>query len=180
VNLRLPWVNLAGVALLAALCTWQWMGHRRLELDRARLEGLRTRQEAQLEELTRQGVTQQADLEFFRQSVTWASLRSRTQEVQISTLERDLDLLRAERDGSKSSLSNWVSAVQERDERLEQAAAQLHRVVGERDALALRLNELAGRQNGLVEELNTRTREYHELATKYAELAKANGAAGSR
>ncbi len=179
-NLRLPWVNLAGVALLTGLCALQWMQQRRLELDRARLEGLRTKQEVQLEELTRQGVTRQADLEFFRLGVAEASLRSRTQELQIGTLERDMDLLRAERDGSKSSLSNWVSAVQERDARLKQAATQLHRVVGERDALATRLNELAVRQNGLVEEMNTRTREYHELATKYAELAKANGAAGSR
>ncbi len=173
----LSWINLGGVAVLAGLCVVQWSVNRRIELDRLALEKVRVEHEGRLAEQTRRLAGQTADLESFRRHVIEANAAVRTNEARFNALERELDALRGERDHLRTSMTNWMIAVRERDEHLGRAAGELKRVVEERDAMVARVNELGGRHNKLVEELNQRTRDFNELVAKYGELAKARGGA---
>ncbi|MBL9135386.1 MAG: hypothetical protein JNK85_05940 [Verrucomicrobiales bacterium] len=171
-NSRLQWVNLAGVVLLAVLSAWQWTRLRRAELDRRQLEQLRQEQEARLRDQSKRLEAQQGDLEFFRRHAADFGVTVRTNQARLATLERERETLMTERDRAQSALTQWVTAVQERDRHLEREATKLRSVVEERNQLVERVNELAKRQNELVHELNDRTREFNELASRFGERPK--------
>lgn len=154
-NRFLQWLNLFGVAALAALCLIQWQVNRRLNLELNRCEELRLELAGRLAKEAQISADRERDLASFRTHLARLSEEVEKTASAQSTAERDLRDALAARDQLKSSFTNLVSAVAARDERLAEAATQLSALLKERDDVIMRFNELAGRHNSLVEEWNS-------------------------
>lgn len=154
VNRFLQWLNLFGVAALAALCLIQWQVNRRLNLELNRCEELRLELAGKLAKEAQISADRERDLASFRTHLARLSDEVEKTASAQSTAERDLRDALAARDQLKSSFTNLASAVAARDARLAEAAAQLTALLKERDDAIMRFNELAERHNSLVKEWN--------------------------
>ena len=146
--------NLVGVIALTVLCVLQWRANRQVQLEMIALHRERLDQEARLSDQERTLGGQAEDLEQLRGQLSRALDALKVAESNRLTAESDLRQTLAERDQLRSALSNWAAAVSVRDERLQEAAAQLARLAGERDEAVREFNDLAGRFNALVKDWN--------------------------
>jgi chromosome segregation ATPase len=169
----LTWLNLAGVAALAVLCTFQWRANRTLNLDINALQKTGLAQTARLAEQDRTLAGLTADLEDFRAQITRAHTELRETAGRLRDREQAVAALTAERDQLKDQLASWAAAVQLRDQRIAEANDRI-REVGER------LRDSVEKFNGLATRYNERTQQLNELTTRYnAVVEQLNQARGT-
>ncbi len=153
-NRVLQWLNLFGVAALAALCLTQWQVNRRLHLELIRCEELRLELQGKLAKAEQASADRARDLASFRTHLARLSDEVQKSASSLDDADRQLRDAQAARDQLKSSVTNLAAAMAARDARLAEAADQLRGLLKERDDAVTRFNELAGRHNSLVEEWN--------------------------
>lgn len=146
--------NLVGVLALAVLCVLQWKTNRRLQLETNHLETRSIEQTAEMEERARTASAQESDLTALRASLESATEELRESSNQLARIERELKQSAADCNQLKSSITNWVSAVAARDERLAQANEQIKALAKDRNETVTKFNDLARRHNDLVKSWN--------------------------
>jgi chromosome segregation ATPase len=169
-------LNALGVLALAALCIVQWQRDRRLHMDLTALQQTNQVQFASIVEQsnTLRGVNE--DLAQFKQRFTQAHSDVTETRASLRKLERENEQLLAERNQLRASVTNWASAVAERDERLKEITARAQE-------LATKLNDSILRFNELATNYNAASHRFDALATNYnnvvGELNQLRGAAKS-
>src|SRR5262245_53716944 len=151
---RLHCFNLFGVLALASLCVWQWQRDRVLNLEVNRLEKIRMEAAARLAEQEQQARGLATDLAGFKQRYAQSQASAVETMQKLRTVERDVHQLSAERDQLTASVSNWVSAVASRDERLKEANARIRQLTDEINITVRKFNDLATNHNAVVKDLN--------------------------
>lgn len=153
-NRRLQFINLFGILLVAGLCAFQWNANRKLNLEINRLEKARIAQAAEISEQAKQikGYTQ--DLDTFRDELTRTSSNLKEEREQNRSTEMLMQRLTNERDQLKTSVTNWVEAVAERDARLKEDSERITKLGSDLNASIRKYNELASNYNSVVEDLN--------------------------
>jgi chromosome segregation ATPase len=153
-------LNALGVLALAALCIVQWQRDRRLHIELTALQQTNHVQFASIVEQsnTLRGVNE--DLAQFKQRFTQAHSDVTETRASLRKLERENEQLLAERNQLKASVTNWASAVAERDERLKEITSRAQELATKLNDSILRFNELATNYNGAV-------RRFDALATNY-------------
>lgn len=146
--------NLLGVLLLTALCVVQWRVNRQLHRQLNQGELSRLEQAAKLEHQTRTSSGQANDLASLRAHLTRLTDDLKQSADQLAAAERQLAQAVVERDQLQSAVSNWVSAVAARDERLTQSVAQVKGLAEARNEAVRQFNDLAARHSQLVRDWN--------------------------
>ena len=146
--------NLIGVLALTALCAWQWLHNRSLNVafndtERARLQ-LVEKVEQQAKDL--QGKA--ADLDDLRERLLQTNNQLKETAEKLGQTERRLVQLEAEREQLKASITNWVQAVAVRDEQIQKGNTQLKELMADRNQVVEKFNELAERHGKLVKDWN--------------------------
>lgn len=176
-RVRLEYLNLLGVALLAALCAVQWSANRRVHLEVHRLEKLRNEQSQRIDEQANSLAGSRADLDAFRDQLEKTAGLLKKGEANKHAAESEAAKLMAERDQLKDSVLKWSEAVAARDLHLEQAREQLQTLATDRNAAVTKFNTLAEKYNALAAELDTRTRALNSLTEKFNALVEAKAGA---
>jgi chromosome segregation ATPase len=153
-NRRLQLFNLFGVLALAALCVAQWRSNRQLNIETNQLE--KTRQ-AQQQTISRQEQTARGldeDLTRFKEQV--AAQRGDLDDAKKKLRETESAVagLTAERNELRESVTNWASAVSQRDALAKEANSQILELSTNLNASIQKYNELATNYNATVQELN--------------------------
>lgn len=158
-NRKLQFVNLFGVAALAALCVVQWRQNRQLNLGLNAQENTRQAQEQKLAEQDKamRGLTD--DLMRFKEQFTSARSELTETREKFNTAERALSQISIERDQLQANLTNWMNAVTERDAKLTEANERINEVVGKLNESVVKFNQLVTNHNDVVAR-------YNELAQK--------------
>ncbi|HZK79580.1 MAG TPA: hypothetical protein VFC46_00900 [Humisphaera sp.] len=146
--------NMAGVMALAVLCAVQWQVNRRVNLQAIDLEKIRQEQVQKIAEQDRTIKGYIADLEDFRHRLEQSDAALRDAENKIATLGAERDAAVAAHDQLKATLEKWVAAVKERDETLNKANDEIRKLAAERNDAIVKFNELAGKYNSAIKELN--------------------------
>jgi chromosome segregation ATPase len=150
----IQYVNLLGVLVLGALCVAQWQRDRRMNLEVNRLEKARIDHQSMLAEQEQliQGLNM--DLAQFKEEMAKVQTELNETRQKLRVAEREARQLTAERDQLKTSITNWVAAVNARDERLKEANKEIGRLAGELNGSIAKFNELATNYNATVKDLN--------------------------
>lgn len=156
----LTWINLAGVAVLAGLCGFQWRANRALNLDVNALQKTGIAQAARIAEQDKTLAGLASDLDSFRTQLTAAHAQLRDTSEKLHTSETAVSQLTAERDQLKEAIATWTAAVQIRDERITEANDRIREVGGRLQEAVEKFNELATRYNDSVQK-------YNELSARY-------------
>ena len=152
-NDRLKYVNLLGVVALAALCAFQWVRDRRLNLEIKRLYQVRLELSAKIDDQSGQLKGLNEDLTQLKLSLaTERDLRSQT-EKKLGSSEAAGEQLARERDQLKVAISNWANAVALRDERMKEANARIEQLAADLNASIRKYNELVTNYNAVVKSL---------------------------
>jgi len=150
---RLKYVNLFGVAALAALCVFQWVRDRRLNLEIKRLYQVRLELSTKIGDQANQIKGLNEDLNQLKLSLaTERDLRSQT-EKKAAAAEAAGEQLARERDQLKAAISNWANAVALRDERMKEANARIEQLAADLNASILKYNNLVSNYNAVVKSL---------------------------
>jgi chromosome segregation ATPase len=157
----LQWLNLLGILALASLCAEQWQVNRTLNLQNIALESRRIQQEATIADQIARIKADAADLDEMRSRLLIDETAIQAAMEKIAVLQQSLLVsdaarkqLQAERDALKSALGTWQAAVAQRDAVLKDADQQLQKLIADRNAAVLKFNDLAGKYNDLVKQLN--------------------------
>lgn len=153
-NRFLERVNLVGVIALAGLCAFQWRVNREVNSEVIRLQKAQHEQSAKIAEQAKTIAGQDADLETFRGRLMAAKSKEMELRGKLAESERMNRQLAGEGEQLKSSLANWVAAVNDRDNQLERATADLKSLVESRDVAIEKYNALAKTHNQLVADFN--------------------------
>lgn len=149
-NDRLKYVNLFGVLALAVLCVAQWQRDRRLNLEIGRLDRVRLQQATTIDEQASQLKGLHEDLDQLKASLSnEQSLRTEA-EQKVASTESTNQLLVAERDQLKASITNWANAVALRDERMKEANARIEQLAADLNASIQKYNDLVTNRNAAV------------------------------
>jgi chromosome segregation ATPase len=150
---RLKYVNLFGVAALAALCVFQWVRDRRLNLEIKRLYQVRIELSAKIDDQSNQIKGLNEDLNQLKPALaSERDLRFQT-EKKLASAEAAGDQLARERDQLKATISNWANAVSLRDERMKEANARIDQLAADLNASIRKYNELVSNYNAVVKSL---------------------------
>lgn len=171
-NRALQCFNLLGVIALAVLCTLQWRTNRTVNRQANELEKIHQEQTVKLADQDQALQGSAADLEHFREQLTRANAVVKENEARLKTTEREIAQLNNERDQLKSSVTHWADAVAVRDERLQEATAQLQTLAADRNDALQKFNDLAGKYNAVVSDLHARTTNYNALVERFNALAQ--------
>lgn len=167
-NRRWQWLNLGGVLVLAIFCIFQWRRDRSLNLDYNQLEKTRLAQQEKISEQDKniRGLTD--DLALFKDQLGRAQSELGDSRKKISELERTNEQLLSDREQLKASITNWVSAVALRDERLKEANGRIQDLANQLNASIQKFNELATNYNAIVKDVNNLRGGKTNLATNTA------------
>jgi chromosome segregation ATPase len=150
---RLKYVNLFGVMALVALCAFQWVRDRRLNLEIKRLYQVRLQLSAKVDDQANQLKGLNDDLNQLKSSLaTERDLRFQT-EKKLAASETAGDQLARERDQLKAAISNWANAVALRDERMKEANSRIEQLAADLNASIRKYNELVTNYNAVVKSL---------------------------
>lgn len=154
-------LNLLGVMALAVLCAVQWRINQRVNLEAIALDKTRLEHVAKISEQERAIQGYSADLEELRGRLTLSEAQQKQTEEKLlamtherNQLAAQRDQLIAQRDQLKATLDKWIAAVAERDAALKQAGAEVQKIANERNDAVVKFNELAGKYNLLVKDLD--------------------------
>jgi uncharacterized coiled-coil DUF342 family protein len=150
----LGFLNLAGVLLLAALCTVQWGVNRRVTLQAIRLDKTRQEQAQKIDEQAKAIKGYLADLNELRDRLERSEMSLQQTESKLKSMTADRDQAIAQRDQYAADLAKWTAAVKERDEALKKANEEITTIVAARNEAIQKLNDLAIKYNGVVKDLN--------------------------
>lgn len=150
----LQYANLAGVLVLGALCAFQWQRDRTLNLEVNRLEKTRIADEAKIQEQEKslEGLTR--DLALFKDQLITARAELGESREKLRKAESENLQLIAHRDQLRESITNWMTAVSIRDERIREASDRIRSLADELNASIRKFNELATNYNSVVADLN--------------------------
>ena len=149
-NGRLKYFNLFGILALAALCIAQWQRDRRLNLEIGHLDQVRLQQGAKIDEQASLLKGLNEDLGQLKTSLgNEQSLRSQAEQKVVSS-EGANQQLAVERDQLKAAITNWVNAVEVRDERMKEANARIEQLADDLNASIRKYNELVTNRNAAV------------------------------
>lgn len=165
-NRSLPYINLLGVVALSVLCVFQWSTNRSANLEVARLEKVRIGQVTQLAEREKALQGCQGDLESFRTQLVEVNTRWKENEKKITSSDRELQQITAERDQLKTNITMWTEAVAVRDERLKKVNAEIQTLAADRNEAVTKYNELAAKQNQTVKDFNELIVKYNQLVSQ--------------
>jgi chromosome segregation ATPase len=134
------YLNFAGVVALAVLCGFQWQTNSRLNLEAQSLQKTTLEQAAKIDEQTRTIKNDAADLDDLRGRLSLSESALADDEATIKQL--------------KAAMDKWIAAVAQRDLALKQAGGQMQKLAAERNEAILKFNDLAGKYNAVVKQLN--------------------------
>jgi chromosome segregation ATPase len=153
-NRRLSCLNLFGVLALAALCVLQWRHDRRLNLALDRSEQTRFAQAAALTEQTNKLNGLNEDLARFKTSLADEQQRRLQLEIKLRAADATNDLLAAECEQLKVSVTNWADAVTLRDQRIREANDRIEELSASLNDSIRKFNALVTNYNAVVSDLN--------------------------
>jgi chromosome segregation ATPase len=153
-NRFIQYLNLLGIISLAALCCLQWRVNSRLNLEVLQLETTRQEQSIEIAQGKKLLNENAADLDDFRERLKLSESQLKRSEEKVAIESDQLKKLTNERDQLKAALDKWMAAVASRDEALQAEGEQLGKLQGERNEAVNRFNDLAGKYNDLVKNLN--------------------------
>jgi len=154
VSRGLQYANLAGVLALAILCVVQWRRDRDLNLEVNRLEKTRIAGESKIQEQEKTLLGLTSDLALFKEQLTTARSDLRQARDRLRTVESENFQLTGERDQLREAITNWMSAVAIRDERINEANGRIRDLADQLNASIRKFNELTTNFNNVVTELN--------------------------
>jgi predicted nucleic acid-binding Zn-ribbon protein len=93
-------------------------------------------------------------------------------EGQLSEATRQVRLLTLERDQLKDSITNWMNAVTQRDERIKEGNTQIRKLADDLTASVNKFNSLATNYNATVQQLNEVVTNRNEMITRYNTLVE--------
>ena len=134
------YLNFAGVVALAVLCGFQWQTNSRVNLEAQSLQKTTLEQAAKIDEQTRTIKNDAADLDDLRGRLSLSESALADDEATIKQL--------------KAAMDKWIAAVAQRDLALKQAGGQMQKLAAERNEAILKFNDLAGKYNAVVKQLN--------------------------
>jgi uncharacterized coiled-coil DUF342 family protein len=134
------YLNFAGVVALAVLCSFQWQTNSRINLEAQSLQKTTLEQAAKIDEQTRTIKNDAADLDDLRGRLSLSESALADDEATIKQL--------------KTAMDKWIAAVAQRDLALKQAGGQIQKLATERNEAILKFNDLAGKYNAIVKQLN--------------------------
>jgi chromosome segregation ATPase len=143
----MKYLNFFGVAALAILCGFQWQLNSRVSLEAQQLDKTRLEQAAKIDEQDRIIKSDTADLDDLR-------MRLSLSESALTEADRKVAVDEAELKQLKAALDKWMAAVAERDQALKQAGGVIQKLANERNDAILKFNDLAGKYNAVVKQLN--------------------------
>lgn len=164
--------NSIGILVVAGLCLVQWRVDQRLTGELADLGKSRSEQDALIAEQTGQLERLRADLAGVQERFAGTSGRIEKAEGQLSDATRQVRLLTLERDQLKDSITNWMSAVTQRDERIKEGNTQIRKLADDLTASVNKFNSLATNYNATVQQLNEVVTNRNELITRYNTLVE--------
>lgn len=154
-------INIVGVGVLAILCAVQGEVNRRLHLSVIALETANHQQGEKIAAQEQAIKGYQQDLDDFRQRLEKTIAALKQTESKVTSLAAERDRLSRERDHAlasveqaKSAITQWSAALAQRDGVIRQANAQILQLANDRNAAVARFNDLAGKYNGVVNEIN--------------------------
>jgi chromosome segregation ATPase len=157
----LQWFNLLGILILAVLLAVQWQKNRQLNLDVEALEKTRLEQLQKIAERDNTIAGYVADLDDFRRRLTMSESQLKELDDKLSAMIRERnglaaqrEQLIAQRDQLKATLDKWIAAVAARDAAIKQAGEQVEKLTATRNEAVEKFNDLAGKYNVLVKDLN--------------------------
>ena len=149
-NGRLKYMNLFGVFALAVLCIAQWQRDRRLNLEIGHLDQVRLQQGAKIDEQASLLKGLNEDLGQLKTSLgNEQGLRSQAEQKVVSSEGANRQLA-VERDQLKAAITNWVNAVEVRDECMKEANARIEQLADDLNASIRKYNELVTNRNAAV------------------------------
>jgi chromosome segregation ATPase len=134
------YLNFAGVIALAVLCSFQWQTNSRVNLEAQSLQKTTLEQAGKIDEQTRTIKNDAADLDDLRGRLSLSESALADDEATIKQL--------------KAAMDKWIAAVAQRDLALKQASGQIQKLATERNEAILKFNDLAGKYNAIVKQLN--------------------------
>ena len=134
------YLNFAGIVALAILCSLQWQTNSRLNLETQSLEKTNLEQAAKIDDQARTIKNDATDLDDLRSRLSLSESALADDEATIKQL--------------KTAMDKWIAAVTQRDQALKQAGAQIQKLAIERNDAVLKFNDLAGKYNTIVKQLN--------------------------
>lgn len=134
------YLNFTGVVALAVLCGFQWQTNSRVNLEAQSLQKTTLEQAAKIDEQTRTIKNDAADLDDLRGRLSLSESALADDEATIKQL--------------KAAMDKWIAAVAQRDQALKQAGGQIQKLATERNEAILKFNDLAGKFNAIVKQLN--------------------------
>jgi chromosome segregation ATPase len=143
----MKYLNFVGVIALAILCSFQWQTNSRLNLETQSLEKTKLEQAATIDQQDRTIKNDAADLDDLRMRLSLSETALAEADQKVATDEAELKQL-------KAALDKWVAAVAQRDQALKQAGSEIQKVANERNDAILKFNDLAGKYNAVVKQLN--------------------------
>jgi hypothetical protein len=134
------YLNFAGVVALAVLCSFQWQTNSRVNLEAQSLQKTTLEQAAKIDEQTRTIKNDAADLDDLRGRLSLSESALADDEATIKQL--------------KVAMDKWIAAVAQRDLALKETGGQIQKLAAERNEAILKFNDLAGKYNVIVKQLN--------------------------
>ncbi|MDR3405061.1 MAG: hypothetical protein P4L99_21345 [Chthoniobacter sp.] len=135
---------------MTVLSAVQWQANRSIQLNVVSLQRAQMAQAAKLAEREQKIKDSAADLDSFRERVTQLDTALKEAESKLPGQPAD----NGQQDQLKKSVDEWTAAVAARDEQIKKANGQLESVAVERNAAVSKFNELAGKYNAVLKELN--------------------------
>lgn len=152
----LTWINALAIPLLVGLCVLQWIRERalQLELRQSRIDLHELRKEHH--RLAARLETTRADLDRFKASYRASEHRAAElrQELERESLQRER--LAAEAAHLRTALTNWIDALQQREDQLRVAATRIQ-------ALNEQLMDVADRYRRCVTNYETLREQYSRM-----------------
>ena len=152
--MKLHYLNLAGVIVLVGISAGQWRHNRDLNLEVNRLEQSGLEQSAKIAETEKLLQGANADLAQFKEQFGRTETELQDDQKKLIEADRNMFQLTSERDQLKTSITNWVAAVAERDARIKEQSDRTRQLADELNDSIRKFNVLATNYNSVVKDLN--------------------------
>ncbi len=165
-------INTVGILVVTGLCVVQWRVDQRLTRQVASLENQRRQQDGVVTEQTGQLERLRTELTGVQERFNGASGRIEKAESSLAEARQQVRLASLERDQLKDSVTNWMSAVTQRDERIKEGNTQIRKLAEDLTVSVTKFNQLATNYNVTVLQLNEVVTNRNELVTRFNSLVE--------
>ena len=165
-------INSVGILVVTGLCVVQWRVDQRLTGEVASLESKRRQQDGVVTEQTGQLERLRTELTVVQERFNGASGRIEKAESSLAEAQQQVRLASSERDQLKDSVTHWMSAVTQRDERIKEGNTQIRKLADDLTASVTKFNQLATNYIVTVLQLNEVVTNRNDLATRYDSLVE--------